>query len=165
MPITPRLALPLLAAGQSQKDVTHNEAVLALDRLVALVVESRTAAEPPADPAVGSAFIVPAAGVAAWGQPAGTLMHWQSSGWLAEAPRDGQTALVADEGVLLVHRGSWQDALPVAALSIGGRIVLGMPPAVIALPSGGSTVDVQARAAIADLLIALQQQGVLAVPV
>ena len=35
MPATPRLALPLIAAGQAQKDVTHNEAVLALDRLVA----------------------------------------------------------------------------------------------------------------------------------
>ena len=28
---TPRLRLPLLAAGQSQKHVTHNEALLTLD--------------------------------------------------------------------------------------------------------------------------------------
>ena len=32
MPQTLRLGLPLIAAGQSQKDVTHNEAVLRVPR-------------------------------------------------------------------------------------------------------------------------------------
>jgi len=34
MPSTPHLALPLLAAAQAQKHVTHNEALAALDALV-----------------------------------------------------------------------------------------------------------------------------------
>ena len=162
MPQTPRLALPLLAAGQSQKDVTHNDALLALDRLVAVAAASRSRASPPAAPAIGEVQIVPDAGIAAWGQPAGTLMHWQGAGWLAVPPRDGQIVLVADEAIMLVHRGSWQALWPVAGLAIAGRTVLAAAPVVVAAPTGGATVDVQARTAIATLIAALQQQGILA---
>jgi len=149
MPETPRLALPLLAAGQSQKDVTHNDALLALDRLVALVVASRSAATPPASPVMGECHIVPASGTAAWGHPAGTLMHWQGSAWLAEGPRDGQMVLVADDAVLLVHAGGWQ---------LLRRVDASAAPA---LPSGGATVDSEVRTAFAGLVIVLQQQGLL----
>ncbi|MFC5421815.1 DUF2793 domain-containing protein [Bosea eneae] len=47
---TPRLGLPLLAAGQAQKHVTHNDALMRLDALVHLVVSSRTQTVPPASP-------------------------------------------------------------------------------------------------------------------
>lgn len=161
MPETPRLALPLIAAGQAQKDVTHNEGILALERLVALVAASRTLATPPASPQSGQCHIVPAA-AAAWGHPAGTLLHWQGNGWLAEFPRDGQIALVADEGLMLVYRGGWQPLWPVSGLSIGGRAVLSAAPAVVAAPAGGITVDAEARAALAGLITALRQQGVVA---
>jgi hypothetical protein len=161
MPETPRLALPLLAAGQSQKDVTHNDALLALDRLVALLAVSRSQTVPPATAAIGDVHIVPSAGASAWGQPAGTLMHWQDAGWLPLHPRDGQIVLVADENIVLVHRGGWQEDWPVAGLAVGGRTLLSAPPAVIVPPSGGSTVDAQARSAIGDLILILQQQGLL----
>ena len=162
MPATPRLVLPLIAAGQTQKDVTHNDAILALDRLVALVVTSRSLAAPPAAPAPGGCYIVPAAGAAAWGQPAGTLMHWLGdAGWLPEVPRDGQIALAADEAVMLVHRGGWQANWPVAGLTIAGRAVLAASPVAVALPSGGATVDAEARTAIADVITALRQMGLL----
>jgi len=161
MPATPRLALPLIAAGQAQKDVTHNEAVLALDRLVALVVASRSVTVPPGTPQPGACHIVPSAGGAAWGHPAGTLLHWQGTAWLPETPRDGQIALVADEGLMLVHRGSWQADWPVSGLAIAGRSVLAVPPASVAAPSGGTTIDSQARTALASLLAALQQQGII----
>ena len=162
MPETPRLALPLLAAGQSQKDVTHNDAVLAIDRLVALTVASRSVAAPPAPPQTGKCHIVPVAGITAWGQPAGTLMHWLGTGWLAQVPRDGQTALVADEGLMLVHRGSWLAVWPVAGLRIGGRDVLAASPVSVSAPIGGSVTDSEARTVLAALISALQQQGILA---
>ena len=149
MPQTPRLALPLLAAGQSQKDVTHNEALLGVDRLVALTVVSRSVATPPASAAEGEAWIVPAAGVAAWGQPAGTLMHRQGSGWLAQTPRDGQQALVGDEIVLLVHAAGWKMVRRVEA------------PAVLALPTGGVSVDSEVRTAFAAMVVVLQRQGLI----
>ena len=149
MPETPRLALPLLAAGQGQKDVTHNDALLALDRLVALVVASRSAAIPPASPMAGECHIVPATGAAAWAHPAGTLMHWQDSAWLAQTPRDGQSVLVADDAVVLVHAGNWQ---------LLRRVDAAAAPV---LPSGGATVDSEVRSAFAELVTALQQQGLL----
>lgn len=163
MPATPRLALPLIAAGQTQKDVTHNDAVQAIDRLLALAVASRSIAAPPATPASGTCHIVSAAGVAAWGQPAGTLMHWQGdAGWLAVPPREGQTAFVADEGLMLVYRGGWQSNWPVSGLTIGGRTVLAANPVAISPPGGGTVVDAEARATLAAVLNALRQMGVLA---
>lgn len=162
MPQTPRLALPLLAAGQTQKDVTHNDAILAIDRLAALVVVSRTVLVPPAAPLAGQCWIVPAAGAAAWGYPAGTMLHWQADGWWAEPARTGQLAYLADEALMLVQAGGWQAQWPVAGLMIGGRAVLVAPPATIALPSGGTMIDTEARNAIAAILAALQAQAVLA---
>jgi hypothetical protein len=162
MPETPRLALPLIAAGQSQKDVTHNEAVLALDRMVALAVASRSVATPPAAPQVGACYIVPAGAAAAWGQPVDSIVHWQGAAWLAQTPRDGQIAMVADEAIMLVFLGSWRNHLPVAGLTIGNRAVLSASPVAVAPPAGGGTIDAEARAALAAVMMALQQQGVLA---
>ncbi|WP_017669056.1 DUF2793 domain-containing protein [Sandarakinorhabdus sp. AAP62] len=161
MPTTPRLALPLIAAGQAQKDVTHNEAVLALDRLVALEVNSRSLMVPPSAPQTGACYIVPAAGSVAWGHPAGTLLHWQGAAWLPETPRDGQIALLVDEGLMLIHRGNWRDLWPVAGLVVSGRAVLAVPPVSLAAPSGGAIIDSEARTVLTALLAALQQQGII----
>lgn len=149
MPQTPRLALPLIAAGQAQKDVTHNEALLALDRLVALVVVSDSEPAPPEAPDDGGTWIVPMVGVSTWGQAAGTLMHRQDGAWIAELPHDGQIALVASTGKLLVQAGGWQMVRMVS------------PAAPIALPDGGSVIDSEARTALAAVLGVLQQHGFL----
>ncbi len=162
MPHSTRLALPLLAAGQAQKDVTHNDALLRLDRVVALAVVSRTAAGPPSSPAAGDCHIVATVAAAAWGQPAGTIMHWQGNGWLPEAPLDGQIALVMDEGIMIVHRSVWQPLWPVAGLVVAGRTMLAGPAASIAPASGGAIVDAEARAALAAVVAALQAHGLLA---
>ncbi len=162
MPHSTRLALPLLAAGQAQKDVTHNDALLRLDRLVALAVTSRTAAGPPPSPVAGDCQIVATSAAAAWGQPAGTLMHWQGSGWLPEAPLDGQIALIRDEGIMIVHWAVWQPLWPVAGLVVAGRTMLAGPVASITPPSGGGTIDAEARAALAAIVAALQAHGLLA---
>ena len=47
---TPRLGLPLLAAGQAQKHVTHNDALMRLDALAHLAVASRAQTVPPGSP-------------------------------------------------------------------------------------------------------------------
>ena len=53
MDATPRLNLPYIAPQQAQKQVTYNEAMKALDRLVQPVVLSRSIATPPGSPAEG----------------------------------------------------------------------------------------------------------------
>ena len=51
---TPRLALPLLAMAQAQKEVTHNEALILLDALIYATVEDGPIVAPPAEPAEGA---------------------------------------------------------------------------------------------------------------
>lgn len=162
MPQSTRLALPLLAAGQTQKDVTHNDALMRLDRLVALAVVSRTAAGPPPSPLVGDCHVVATTAAAAWDQPVGTLMHWQGNGWLAETPVDGQIVLVQDEAIMMLHRAGWQPQWPVAGLAVGGRAMLQGPAASIAGPTGGTIIDAEARTTLAALIAALQAHGLLA---
>jgi hypothetical protein len=69
--------------------------------------------------------------------------------------------LVDDEEVMLVRKGDWQAKWPTLGLSINGRSLLAATPAIIAIPSGGGTVDSEARATLAALLAALQQQGII----
>ena len=157
---TARLGLPLIASGQAQKDVTHNEALLALDRLVALVVQSRGVNAPPMNAQPGQSWIVPAVG--SWNQPAGTLMHWDGLGWVAAAPMIGQMAWIADEGGAVVFDGGWRTGWPVARLLVGGRTLFAAPAVTVAAPSGGAVVDSESRVALANLIVALQAQGVLA---
>ena len=51
--LSPRLALPLIQPAQSQKHVTHNEALDRLDVVVQLVVQEFGANIPPVDPGDG----------------------------------------------------------------------------------------------------------------
>ena len=59
---TPTLALPLIAAGQAQKHVTHNEALIQLDALVQLACRDKDLGAPPASPAEGDRYLVLSAG-------------------------------------------------------------------------------------------------------
>ncbi|MEY2884334.1 MAG: hypothetical protein RL490_2058 [Pseudomonadota bacterium] len=163
MAITPRHALPLLAAGQAQKEVTHNEALLALDRLVQLCVLSRSVTAPPPAPAAGDCYIVPAAATGVWAGQGDRLASHDGFGWVFDTPPRGCLAWLWDEGVFAVYSDGWTAAAwPVRALAIGGRIVLGAVPAILDAPSGGATIDAEARVAIAALQAALRAQGIAA---
>ena len=52
---TPNLGLPYIMAAQSQKHVTHNEAIRVLDAMVQLAVLDRDLSAPPVSPAEGGA--------------------------------------------------------------------------------------------------------------
>ena len=53
MELTERLSMPLLSAGQAQKELFHNEALQLLDMAVAAAVETPPQDDPPAGPAEG----------------------------------------------------------------------------------------------------------------
>lgn len=74
---TPNLVLPYLAANQSQKHVTVNEALRRLDALVQITVQSAALATPPGSPAEGQRWIIPAAPTGAWAGHAGQIAAWQ----------------------------------------------------------------------------------------
>lgn len=119
---TSRHHLPLLAAGQAQKEVTHNEAVLAIDRMLQLAVASRALAVAPAMPADGAIYIVAAAPSGAWLGHAGRLASHDGYGWSFTDPVQGCLAWIADETVFTVYDGAWsQGGWPASGLRAAGR--------------------------------------------
>lgn len=103
---TPHLALPLIAAAQADKHVTHNEALARLDALVHLAVLDRDLAAPPASPAEGDRYLVPAGATGAWAGKAGSIAAFQAGGWVFLGVRPGFRLYVADEKRLIVHDGT-----------------------------------------------------------
>ncbi|XBQ15430.1 MAG: DUF2793 domain-containing protein [Oceanicaulis sp.] len=106
--LTPRLGLPWLMPAQAQKHVTVNEALGRLDALVQARAVSRTAADEPAEPEEGDAWILPAApSGAAWdGFAEHDLVWFQDGAWRRAAPQTGLVAFVEDAAELVVFDGS-----------------------------------------------------------
>lgn len=80
LPITPRLAWPLLIVAQAQKEVTHNEALTLLDALVHATVEAGPLAAPPPEPADGQCWIVGTAPTGDWTGKADAIAIWTGVG-------------------------------------------------------------------------------------
>lgn len=136
-----RWNLPLLAAGQMQKEVTHNEALALVDALIAPVVITSGVNDPPTAPVAGQCWLVGAAPTGAWSGAALYLACWTSGGWRLIAPRSGMTVRKEAGSMLRYDGAQW------------------LGPAQVAGPVGGSVVDAEARAAIVALIAALQAHG------
>ena len=139
---SPRWKIPLLFAGQAQKEVFVNEAHALADALLHPAIEGKSD-DPPAAPAEGESWLIGDAPTGAWADHAGDLASYQAGGWVFAAPRDGVRILDRSTGQEIRYRGGWQR------------------PATPVEPTGGTTVDAEARAAIADLVAALIAGGVL----
>lgn len=112
MTSTENLALPLLLPSQSQKHVTHNEAILRLDALVQLSIKTHTQALPPETPAEGDRHVVPEDGQGAWAGRDGMIALYQDGGWEFLKPQMGFRAWSAESASLLVYgENGWRDAL------------------------------------------------------
>lgn len=119
---TPLLGLPLIAASQAQKHVTHNEALLLLDALTQLSVISRAMATPPAA-ADGARYLVAAAASGAWAGQQGRIALMQGGGWVFIAPRPGWRAWVEDEARLLAFDGAqWREPFAISELANLARL-------------------------------------------
>jgi hypothetical protein len=139
---SPRFNLPLLFAGQAQKEAFVNEAHVLIDSLLHCAIEA-TAASPPASPIDGTNWLVDASPTGDWTGQAGKLACRQSGVWLFVTPKDGMHVLDRSSGQERLYFGSWK------------------APTAPAAPIGGTTVDAEARAAIASLITVLRQAGVL----
>lgn len=161
---TPRLSIPFLSAGQAQKEVTHNEALQTLDALVAPAVEATLQATPPAAPVAGDCYIVGTSPTGAWAGHQGKLAAFTAGGWRFIAPLEGMTAYVRASAQPATYRaGAWElGVLRGSSLILGGQQVVGGRGAAIAAPTGGSTVDTEARATVALILAALREHGLIA---
>lgn len=104
---TANLALPLIAAAQAGKHVTHNEGLAALDTLVQLACLDKDLTEPPADPAEGDRYLVVSAEPSgAWSGLAGRVARYQDGAWIGFPPRPGWLAFVVDEADLYLFDGT-----------------------------------------------------------
>ncbi|MFO1187816.1 MAG: DUF2793 domain-containing protein [Alphaproteobacteria bacterium] len=111
---TTRLQLPLIAAAQAQKHVTHNEAILRLDGLCQMQAVSYTVSAQPASPADGDLYLLPAGKTgSAWGGAANhAAAHYYDGVWHFYAPRAGWIAFITDMSRLVYHDGTaWTDVL------------------------------------------------------
>lgn len=134
-----------------------------LDVLVAAAVEGLPLATPPASPAVGSCYIVGGSPSGEWTGHAQELAAYTSGGWRFIAPRDGMSAYVEASGsTALYHDGAWEiGTLKGSQLMVDGLKVVGSRGAAIAAPAAGTTIDVEARAAIAQILAELREHGLI----
>ncbi len=110
MSTTPHLALPLLAAAQAQKHVTHNEALSSLDALVHLAVLERGRTAPPATPAEGDRYLVGPGGSGAFAGHGSEIALFDLGAWRFLSPRPGWRAYVGAENIIVVFDGEqWRD--------------------------------------------------------
>ncbi|MCH4152254.1 MAG: DUF2793 domain-containing protein [Sphingobium sp.] len=159
-----RFALPLLQAGQAQKELTHNEALALVDMLLHAQVESMAVATPPGGAVVGQCWVVATSGTGAWAGQDGKLACLTTGGWRFVAPRKGLQVLNAADGNSYVHDGAaWQmGAVRTNGVYFSGNRIITTRQGAITDPTGGSVTDTQARTAIASILTALRNHGLIA---
>ncbi len=161
---TDRLALPLLAAAQAQKEVTHNEALALLDALVQPVVVAVAPSALPAAPTPGQSWIVGPAPTGPWSGQAGALAIWTAGGWRFVPAFDGMAVWsLADSHAWRSGSGVWTGGVVSGtSLVLNGVQILGARGAAIEKPVGGDVVDITARTAISSLISAMASHGLIA---
>lgn len=161
---TARFQLPLLSAGQAQKEVFHNEALIRLDAIAAAGVEGPPQVEPPAAPQPGQAWIAAPAAAGDWAGQDGAIAAWTDGGWRFLQPPEGMLVWRRDTGQWMIRTaGGWQDdRFPVPALAVAGKIVVGPQQPAVTPPAGGGVVDAECRAALGAALEALRAHGLIA---
>lgn len=160
---TARLNLPLLWAGQAQKELFHNEALTLLDMHVQPIVLEIGAAAPPAERAEGDMWVAGADASGEWEGHAGMIAGWTGGGWRFIAPRPGMCIWSRQHDCMAFYRnGGWRVGdLRGTGVTIDGIQVVGARQGAIAEPDRGDTIDSEARAAISAILSALRGHGLI----
>lgn len=139
---TARLNLPMLFAGQAQKEFTVNESLARIDALLHGAIDGESNS-PPASAADGTAWLVGSSPGGDWAGHSGAIAARQSGSWFFFTPFDGLKLLNRANGQEIRFSSGWKAASrPVA-------------------PSGGSTVDAEARSAISLIIAALATAGII----
>ena len=121
---SPNLKLPLVQAAQSQKHITVNQALQALDVLSQMAAFSRNETTPPISPENGDRYLIPANASGDWADHEHYIAVWLYNSWLYFPPRDGWRLWIIDEERLLVFiNGSWV-ALPLSVAQLDAPLHL-----------------------------------------
>jgi len=131
-----------MLSGQSQKELTVNEAVLSADILLHTAVQA-VVATVPATPALGQCWLVGSGATGAFTGQVDRIAAWSEGGWRFIAPRDGMRAFdILTSAHRIYAGGAW-------------RLI-----AAPAAPTGGTVIDTQARTAISGIITALKSAGI-----
>lgn len=106
MTSTPRLNLPLIAAAQAQKHVTHNDALTRLDALLFLAVISRQRPIPPTNSSAGDRYIIASPATGVWAGHERQIALYLDGAWTFFVPQAGWIARIQDEAVVVNFDGS-----------------------------------------------------------
>src|SRR4051812_9416280 len=104
---TGRLGLPYIQQSQSQKEVTHNQALDILDIITQSVVVNVNLNTPPGSPTVGSVYIIGASPTGAWASNVNNLAQAQTGGgWLFVAPFTMLKTWVSSQQAYYIYDGT-----------------------------------------------------------
>lgn len=158
-----RFGLPFILPGQAQKEAFHNEALAQVDAALHVCIEGDPTPDLPTDPGVGQSWIVASGAGGAWAGKTDQLACWTGGGWRFTRPVPGMIVWNIDAGYWLYWTGTaWSDGgWPVSALKVGGQQVVGPRLETVPSPSGGTTIDLEARAALDAVIVALRTHGLI----
>lgn len=159
-----RLGLPLLSVGQAQKEIIHNEALIALDCLVQATFVGVPSNDPPSEPVVGQSYLCGGSPQGEWADQANAIALWTLSGWRFAPAFEGMTLRKVPEGAAWQFlNGKWlAGTLICNEIQVDGRRVVGPQVGPLSEVIGGTVIDVEARRGISEMLAALQQHGLVA---
>lgn len=114
---TTNLKMPLLVSNQSQKEITHNEALIIIDNILQNGVIDKDLTTPPSNPNSNDIYIVGASATGTWSGKDNQLAFYDN-GWRFIEAREGFTFWVNDENKLYSFDGSnWIETLSTLASS------------------------------------------------
>ncbi|MBS7668212.1 DUF2793 domain-containing protein [Croceicoccus gelatinilyticus] len=138
---TAKFALPFLHVAQTQKEVFVNEAHVIMDAMLHPLVEG-VSDQPPVSPANGECWIVAPGATASFDNRDHQIACFNEGQWIFCQPVEGMRVFDKALGANRFYRDGWN------------------ANTVISKPSGGTTVDAEARSAIDGLIDALQRSGI-----
>ena len=140
--LTPAIGLPLLIAGQAQKEFFVNQALCSLDALSMRAVKASRPA-PPSTAVEGDCFRVTSPAALAWVGREDHIAVLIAGAWHFIGARKGMQVFDQTAGHTLVFGTRWERA------------------SAPSLPTGGTVVDSEARTTIRTLIQSLQAIGIL----
>ena len=132
--------------------------------LVAGAVEE-VRSDPPSSPTTGAAYIVATLPTGDWAGKTQCIAAFSDGGWRFIGPVEGMRIYVkATETIAVFRAGAWEiGSVRCSQVIVEGQKVIGARGGAIASVTGGSTVDIEARATIESILSRLRAHGLIEV--
>lgn len=161
---TPRLGFPLLANGQAQKEVTHNEALVLMDALIQPIVQAVGPSAVPATPQPGQCWIVGNGAGGAWAGHDNAIACWSEGGWRFVPSREGMSAWCLADGLPARRlEDRWVvGQIDAAFIQVDRKQVLGARQPAIPNAAGGAVIDAEVRVTVTAMLTMLRAHGLIA---